>query len=718
MAIEQFNKELSDAELKAKQKATWAAGIVATIAVIALFLVFRFAGAEQDRDVNALKVQMSVVVENQASAIEQFRQSQYSVIRDLSENTTLQLFLTQAKEQSASDLPEVDYVRNLLVSRAKDAGFYQAQSDQDVTATLENNHPGAVILTDDLGKPLVSVGNRPTVLTEEDLTDLIAAKSPYGVSYEDLQTHLPMMAYVLPIRAVQAEAVAAPKIGYIIGLKDISAELAQVFARKGLGVAGEEHLLVRKEANQLVYLLGEKQKDSFFKTLGEGADTVSRLALNEPGSFGQGLDYQGQKVFYASSLVGKLPNWVFVYKVPVDTAMHESEGRRAKVVTILILLVIIVLAVLVATWRHATSQKLEEALERVTDLAQRFEDQKNMLHLVTDNQPRNIFIYDLNEKLRFANTAVARSFGLKEEELTGKSVEAIFGPNPGKRYIVRGREAIETGSPVIAIERQKRNGLELILQIQHVPLEESSVAPAGILVVEEDITTAVLEREHREKTMRQLVDTLVTLVDKRDPYAAGHSLRVGRIAKEIAFEMDLEEDLVETAEIAGSVMNLGKIVVPPEILTKPGDLTDKEKLLVRNSIRTAADILSVVDFDGPVVKTLRQVQEKVDGTGAPEGWRGEDIIITARILSVANAFVALISPRAHRPGMGLDEAFDQLQQQVGSSFDRRVVAALVSFIENHGGREEWEKEAAKAQKSAPSKNNPADEVADNYFPKS
>lgn len=713
MATEQFNKELSEAEQKAKQKVTWAAGIIATIAFVALFLVFRFASSEQERDINSLKLQMSVVADSQTSALEKDRIGNHNVIHSLAENKTIQLYMMQAQDQaSVEDLPETGYVRNLLISRAKTYGYYQPPEQDGLSVTPSSDHPGSITLTNAAGQPILSVGNRSDIVTQEFMQAHLSGTKPFGIAIEDALTQKPLLAYILPIYGVQSDMSGAAKTGYIVGVKVLTDDVEDLLRQKSLGIDGERHMIVRAVESKLQYVTIGTDGQAEVAVRGASSDVVTADALKNPGSFGRSQDYDNVDVFYVSRAIGKSDNWVYVYTVPIEVAMDAADSRRAKVVTILILLILLTLVVLVATWRHATSQKLEVAVDQATDLAQRFEDQKNMLHLVTDNQPRNIFIYDLDQKVRFANAAVARSFGLKEEDLLGKSVEAIFGPNPGNRYIVRGREAVETNSPVISVERQNRKGAELVLQTQHVPLEESSVAPAGVLVVEEDITTAVLEREQRERTMRQLVNTLVTLVDKRDPFAAGHSQRVGRIAKAISREMSLEDTLIETAEIAGAVMNLGKIVVPPEILTKPGELTDKEKSLVRDSIRTAADVLSVVEFDGPVVKTLRQVQERVDGTGTPEGWRGQDIIVTARIVAVANAFVALISPRAHRAGMSVDVALDVLQKQVGSAFDRRVVAALINFIDNHGGRDEWEKEALQAQKHAPTRNNPADEVAD------
>ena len=110
-------------------------------------------------------------------------------------------------------------------------------------------------------------------------------------------------------------------------------------------------------------------------------------------------------------------------------------------------------------------------------------------------------------------------------------------------------------------------------------------------------------------------------------------------------------------------------------------------------MNSSAELLSSVAFDGPVVETLQQVQERVDGKG-DKGLAGDEILPTARILAVANAFVAMVSARAHRAGLPVDEAMAQLLSDMGRLYDRGVVAALVSYLDNKGGRQHWETAAA------------------------
>ncbi len=137
----------------------------------------------------------------------------------------------------------------------------------------------------------------------------------------------------------------------------------------------------------------------------------------------------------------------------------------------------------------------------------------------------------------------------------------------------------------------------------------------GVLIVEQDISEVVHEREQRIETQRQLIQTLVMLVDKRDPFAAHHSKMVSQLAFEVAVEMELDSVTIETTSKAGSLMNIGKILVPTELLTKATALSAEEKRIIHDSMNAASELIDGISIDGPVAETLRQWQEKWDGTG-------------------------------------------------------------------------------------------------------
>lgn len=312
-----------------------------------------------------------------------------------------------------------------------------------------------------------------------------------------------------------------------------------------------------------------------------------------------------------------------------------------------------------------------------------------LLGAIADSQPRALIIADTDGRIAFANAEAAKQVGNTADEMQGRMIDQVMRPVRAQQMLMRIRQARSAAAPVIAIDRIDPLTAPRFLQTYYIPLRDTGTFRKSVLITEDDITAVITERERRETMLTQLVDTFVAVIDRRDPYAAGHSLRVGQIAHAIAEEMALERGEQETAELAGTLMNFGKVLVPRAILTKTGTLEPDELRQVREAILNSADILSIINFELPVVPTLRQVLERVDGSGMPDGKRGEDILLTARIVAVANSFVAMVSQRAHRPGLPVDRAIASLMEQIGKTYDRRVVVALANYMENRATKLDW-----------------------------
>jgi len=228
-----------------------------------------------------------------------------------------------------------------------------------------------------------------------------------------------------------------------------------------------------------------------------------------------------------------------------------------------------------------------------------------------------------------------------------------------------------------------------VVKSDHIPLRSDGTEISGVLMILEDITDLVDERERRARILRELVQTCVAVVDRRDPFSAHHSARVAEVARTIAEAMHLDEAAVATCDIAGALMNLGKVTVPQDVLTKREALSDDELAMIRQSVLTSAELIEGVEFEGPVAETIRQIQERWDGAGQPAALAGEEILPTARIVAVANAFVGMVSARAYRPGMSFDEAAKALMSGTGTAFDNRPISALLHYLDIEGGRKRW-----------------------------
>jgi HD-GYP domain-containing protein (c-di-GMP phosphodiesterase class II) len=182
-------------------------------------------------------------------------------------------------------------------------------------------------------------------------------------------------------------------------------------------------------------------------------------------------------------------------------------------------------------------------------------------------------------------------------------------------------------------------------------------------------------------TRRELVKRMGAEEELRQSYTAGHQLRVTQLACAIAKEMGLPEEQIEGIHMAGLVHDIGKINVPAEILSKPGTLNDLEFGLIKTHSQVGHNILDgTIEFPWPIAQIVLQHHERMDGSGYPVGLSGDEIILEARILGVADVVEAMASHRPYRPARGIDQALVEISQNRGILYDPEVVDACLKLF--------------------------------------
>jgi len=381
--------------------------------------------------------------------------------------------------------------------------------------------------------------------------------------------------------------------------------------------------------------------------------------------------------------------WLW-FKIMSATKLLEQHELFMILSLALVPLVVFLFITIAAVQRLEYNRLSSSYQVRLDQLQKRLNAQEDFLHSMTDYNPESIAIFDKNNSYWFVNLSASNHLGFDAKEIIGKSLAKVVGIDRAKKLEGRLNQVRETGKSIETLDQNMdEKGQPRFIQAHFESVKPFGEFGGGVMLREEDVTNLIVERERRENMLRQVIGTLVAVVDRRDPYAAGHSSRVGQLSRAIAEQMVLSEKEIEASEIAGSLMNFGKVLVPREILTKTTALTADELQRVRDSILTSADILSIIDFVGPVVPTLKQVLERFDGTGAPLGLQGDKILATARIVTVANTYVALISPRAHRGGLGFKDAIENMMRDADKVFDRAVVMALSNYVQNSPNKLDW-----------------------------
>jgi len=236
----------------------------------------------------------------------------------------------------------------------------------------------------------------------------------------------------------------------------------------------------------------------------------------------------------------------------------------------------------------------------------------------------------------------------------------------------------------------KLKGKQRILWGRAAPLFNTKGQIVGAIESVRDITDRKKAEEdliqHNEKLeaiFSGTVSALAVTTEKRDQYTAGHQHRVAALACEIAREMDLPDAMINDIKIAGTLHDIGKLYVPLDILSQTRKLSDIELLFIKTHPAAGYDILKSIPFGGPIAEIILQHHERLDGSGYPRGLAGDEILLQARILSVADVVEAMASHRPYRPALGIEKALEEIQTNAGRLYDESVVNACVRVIKDN-----------------------------------
>lgn len=681
-----------------------AAVVIALLSAMLIISMLQFAHSQYMREQQNWEVKLNLIADSRAEAVSTWLDARMSDIEGLAANASLQLYMTELADETSPAGEDTSaqqvYLHHLLTITSERGGFTKSEGDTVVPANIELAGSGGVALVGKDNKILVGTSKVPPL--QGGLLEFVASAKP-GAShvldlYEsgaDLQ-----MAFLAPIYAIQGDAKPSDQIGWVLGVRPVGKDLFHLLKHPGTTETTLENLLVRQEKEGVRYVSpladGTAALKKYLSTPVDARKSnaiAEAYAIANPGGIAVRRDYATRDVLVTGRKIAGT-EWTLVTKVGEDEALHDAKAQYRNLVVSSLLVTLVIVFFVIAAWRHGASRNALLLARRLETTLAQSKSREHMLAVITDSQPGALFMVDKRNRCWFANEAMAKQAGANPWDIPGKPLENLIGPALAEQYHQVSRQALDSLEVVSWTRLQKGEAnQDNIIRVKHIPLRHLPIdthSPEentpGVLIIEQDITSVVQERERRLKTLRGLINTLVAMVDKRDPYASNHSAMVANVARHIAADMELENSIVETAETAGNLMNIGKMVVPSEWLTKSGVLNEKERKAIRDSLLASAEMLEGVEFEGPVAETLRQSIENWDGSG-PAQKKGDEILVTARIIAAANAFVGMVSPRSYRKAITVEEALKTLIKGMDKEYDRKVVIALANYIDNHGGRE-------------------------------
>jgi PAS domain S-box-containing protein/putative nucleotidyltransferase with HDIG domain len=440
---------------------------------------------------------------------------------------------------------------------------------------------------------------------------------------------------------------ALERAGYKVSFETVvnGAEMRSALERWTFDIVLSDHNLPQFDSIQALALIGEYGLDTPFIIVSGAIGEETAVALMKAGA----QDY------VMKNNLARLPS-------VVERALRETDVRRE---------------------RRRAVEALRESEEKYRSLVESMDDA--------------VFVVDENLRFLYANNKYLSRHGWPPEAVTGAEYGRFHSPEKTREFSRNIKKVLASGAPLTYQNVSPTDG-RIFLRTLSPVVEPNRHAVDKVTVISRDITDLKSAERKLRSLMQATIDVICTTVEKRDPYTSGHQKRVALLSQAIAREMELDEDRLETISTASLIHDLGKIVVPVEILNKPTALTETEFNLIKAHSREGYEILKGVEFSGPVARIVLEHHEKLDGSGYPQGLRGEEMLLESRIVAVADVVEAMASHRPYRPALGIDKALGEVEGKKGVIFDKSVVDVCLSLFRKKGFT--WE-ETGQTPKSHP-----------------
>lgn len=340
-------------------------------------------------------------------------------------------------------------------------------------------------------------------------------------------------------------------------------------------------------------------------------------------------------------------------------------------------------------------QQTYAVLEVATDLTiikkaeEALRDSEKRYRTIVSNVNDALIIHDLKGKIVDVNENACNLLGYTREEMIGTKLKAIDSEDSARLIKDRVARIMADGSAMFESLEKRKDGT-------FVPVEVSAklVSMDGVGLIQafnRDITDRRTAEKEQAESYKRLKATLAGTVNvtlaistMKDPYTAGHELRVTQLALAIARELEYDANSLANLEIAGKLHDVGKIVVPAEILNKPGRLSDVEFSMIKVHAQYGYEILKESELENEVLMIAWQHHERNDGSGYPKGLKKAGISQGAQIVAVADVVEAMSSHRPYRPALGIDVALEQIMKDRGKLLTPEIVDICVDLFTNKG----------------------------------
>jgi PAS domain S-box-containing protein len=346
-----------------------------------------------------------------------------------------------------------------------------------------------------------------------------------------------------------------------------------------------------------------------------------------------------------------------------------------------------------ALYDAALSRKLEDKIAQLEAANRGLEEREERFRATFEQAAVGLAHMAPDGRWLRVNQRLCDILGYTREELLVRSFPEITHPDDLERDLGYMRQLLAAEIPTYTIEKRylRKGGGIVWINLTVALVRKNSGDPDYFIGVSEDISEKKRAEEQIQRYVAQLESAFMSTVqvataisEMRDPYTAGHERKVAQIAAAIGAELGFDARGQEGLKVAGYLHDIGKITIPSEILSKPGRLNPIEFQLIQGHPAGGYDVLKDVTFPWPVAAVALQHHERIDGSGYPQGLKGEAILLEARIIAVADVLEAMSSHRPYRPGLGIDKALAEIERGRGTLYDPVVTAACLKLFREKG----------------------------------
>jgi PAS domain S-box-containing protein/putative nucleotidyltransferase with HDIG domain len=311
-------------------------------------------------------------------------------------------------------------------------------------------------------------------------------------------------------------------------------------------------------------------------------------------------------------------------------------------------------------------------------------DRERWLSTILKSIGDGVIATNKNGVITFMNPLAETLTGWKLDQAMDRTLSDVFkvmNQKPGKmqkisvKKILKGEGSALSDEAILVSKTGKKTPIDPRME----PIKDDGGNNSGVVLAFTDVTARKTAEEELKRSFEQqkiamegTVRAIAYTIETRDPYTAGHQRRVTKLACTIGEEMGLSKDRIEGLRMAGELHDIGKIHVPAEILSKPGQISEAEYTIIKTHSQVGHDILKTIEFPWPVARIVLQHHERMDGSGYPSGLKGKDILLEAKILAVADVIEAMATHRPYRPALSIEESLEEISKNKGKLYDPQV----------------------------------------------